>query len=96
MDYTHILLKPVVTEKSTFCKEANNQVVFRVADRANKLEVKKAVEEAFKVQVLNVNVVRKKAKAKKRFGRTLGKKGGYKKAYIQLMPGHKIEYFEGV
>ncbi len=96
MDYTKILLKPVVTEKSTYCKEANNQVVFCVADRANKLEVKKAVEEAFNVQVVNVNVVRKKAKAKRRFGRKLGKKGGFKKAYIQLRQGHKIEYFEGV
>lgn len=96
MDYTKILLRPVVTEKSTYCKDANNQVVFCVADKANKLEVKKAVEEAFKVQVLNVNVVRKKPKMKKRFGRNLGKKGGYKKAYIQLMPGDKIEYFEGV
>ncbi|MCF8040065.1 MAG: 50S ribosomal protein L23 [Desulfohalobiaceae bacterium] len=96
MDYTKILVKPVITEKSTFSKEAYNQVVFCVADWANKLQVKKAVEEAFQVQVLNVNVIRQKAKAKKRFGRTLGSKTGYKKAYIQLGPGQKIEYFEGV
>lgn len=96
MDYTKILIKPVITEKSTFTKQAHNQVVFCVADRANKLEVKQAVEEAFKVEVLNVNIIRNKAKAKKRFGRTLGKKTGSKKAYIQLGPGDKIEYFEGV
>jgi large subunit ribosomal protein L23 len=96
MDYTKILVKPVITEKSTYSKEAFNQVVFCVADRANKLEVKKAVEDAFQVEVLNVNIIRRKPKAKKRFGRTLGKKTGYKKAYIQLAPGQKIEYFEGV
>ncbi len=95
MDYTQILLKPVITEKSTFLKDEENQVAFFVQEKANKIEIKKAVEEAFKVNVLDVRVVRKKAQDKKRSGRVLGKKSGYKKAYIQLAPEDKIEYFEG-
>ncbi len=95
MDYTQILLKPVITEKSTFLKDEDNQVAFYVRDKANKIEIKKAVQEAFRVNVLGVRVVRKKNRDKKRFGRVLGKKPGYKKAYIQLAPEDKIEYFEG-
>lgn len=96
MDYTKILKKPVITEKSTILKDENNQVVFKVAYQANKIEIKKAVEEAFGVQVEKVNVVNKKTWTKKRMGRNIGKKIGYKKAYIRLAPGEKIEYFEGV
>lgn len=96
MDYTKILKKPVITEKSTILKDENNQVVFKVAYQANKIEIKKAVEEAFGVQVQKVNVVNKKTRTKKRMGRNIGKKTGYKKAYISLAPGEKIEYFEGV
>jgi large subunit ribosomal protein L23 len=96
MDYTRILLKPVVTEKSTLLKDENNQVAFYVADAANKIEVKKAVEKAFNVEVLAVRVVRKQQQVKRRFGRVVGKRSGSKKAYIQLAPGNKIDYFEGV
>ena len=96
MDYTHVLIRPVVTEKSTALKDATNKVVFQVAGCANKIEVKRAVEEAFNVRVLSVNVVKSKARAKKRFGRSMGTVSGYKKAYIQIAPGDKIDYFEGV
>lgn len=96
MDYTNILLKPLITEKSTFLKDEENQIVFFVAEGANKIEIKKAVEQAFKVKVDSINVSRKKPQLKKRFGRPLGKQPGYKKAYIRLAPGQKVDYFEGV
>jgi large subunit ribosomal protein L23 len=96
MDYTQVLIRPVVTEKTTALKDEANQVVFQVASGANKIEVKRAVEEAFQVRVLSVNVVKSKPRAKKRFGRSMGTIAGYKKAYIQIAPGDKIDYFEGV
>jgi len=96
MEYTEILKKPVVTEKSTDLKEAQGQVVFLVHNWANKIEVKEAVEKAFDVEVVNVNISKHKPRLRKRFGRTMGSKAGYKKAYIRLAPGEKIEYFEGV
>ena len=96
MDYTQIILKPVITEKSTFIKETDNKVAFMVAPGANKLEVKRAVEAAFKVKVENVQVVVRKAAAKTRHGRVVGKISGWKKAYVTLAKGDKIEFFEGV
>jgi len=96
MDYSRILIKPVVTEKSTVVKDEHNQVVFAVAEGANKIQIKKAVQEAFKVDVQSVNIVRRRPTAKRRFGRRMGKLRGYKKAYITLAPGEKIDYFEGV
>jgi len=96
MDYTRILYQPHITEKTTALKEDANQLVFLVQDSANKIEIKKAIEEAFQVSVRRVNTSNKKSELKKRFGRTLGKKSGYKKAYITLEPGEKISYFEGV
>ena len=96
MDYSRILIRPVVTEKSTQIKDDYNQVVFAVAEDANKIEIKKAVQEAFKVEVQSVNIVRRRPMMKRRFGRRMGKLRGYKKAYITLAPGEKIDYFEGV
>lgn len=96
MDYTQILLKPVVSEKANEAKELDNQVSFYVHTSANKIQVKKAVEEAFKVKVESVNIVRKKPLTRMRFGRATGKISGYKKAYVKLAAGDKIEFFEGV
>jgi large subunit ribosomal protein L23 len=96
MDYTDILIQPIVTEKSTEMKDAHNQVTFLVSKSANKIEVKQAVEKAFDVAVDNVNISSQKPRLRKRFGRTMGTKPGYKKAIIRLAPGDKIEYFEGV
>jgi large subunit ribosomal protein L23 len=96
MDYTQILRKPLISEKATDAKEESNQVLFYVAKEANKIEIKKAVEEAFQVQVESVNVVNRRPEKRKRFGRTIGQTSGYKKAYISLAPGEKIEFFEGV
>ncbi|MBG0777220.1 MAG: 50S ribosomal protein L23 [Desulfovibrionaceae bacterium] len=96
MDYTQILIKPLVSEKATFAKDLANQVTFYVHPKANKIEVKKAVEEAFKVKVEKVNMVRQQPMARRRFGKATGRISGYKKAYVSLAPGEKIEFFEGV
>lgn len=96
MDYTQVLIKPLISEKATFAKESANQVVFHIHPQANKIEVKKAVEDAFKVKVEGVNIVRRRSRIKSRFGRPVGKVSGGKKAYVTLAPGDKIEFFEGV
>ncbi len=96
MDYSKILLKPVVSEKANEAKEQSNHVSFFVHPDSNKIEVKKAVEAAFNVKVESVNIVRKQAMPRKRFGRVTGRISGYKKAYVKLAAGDKIEIFEGV
>lgn len=96
MDYTQILIKPVISEKATDIKEASNQIAFYVLPGANKIEVKKAVENAFDVKVEAVRMVRKKSGLRRKYGRVVGKESGYKKAYVRLQPGDKIEFFEGV
>ncbi len=93
--YGKIILRPLLTEKNAFLKETQNRVAFEVAKDANKLEIKRAVEEAFKVSVEAVNVVNVKGKVK-RLGRNLGKRRDWKKAVITLKEGSTIEFFEGV
>lgn len=91
-----IILKPVITEKSTMLKEMNREVCFEVDTRANKSEIKKAAEQLFKVRVESVRIIKKKGKTR-RMGRSEGKKKDWKKAYIKLKEGEKmIEYFEAV
>jgi large subunit ribosomal protein L23 len=96
MDYTKVLIKPVISEKATQIKEEAGQVAFFVHPRANKIQIREAVEQAFKVKVDGVKVVRRKPTLRKRFGRTTGRVPGHKKAYVSLAPGEKIEFFEGV
>ena len=96
MEFTQVLLKPLVTEKTTFLKEGSNQLVFQVHQKANKIEIKNAVEKFFNVTVVAVNVVVKAPSDRKRQGRVIGRKPGYKKAYITLKAGDKIDLFEGV
>ena len=91
-----IILKPILTEKSTLLKEDGNIMCFEVDRRANKIEIRKAVESLFDVKVAEVKVVTKPAKVK-RWGRFEGKTTVRKKAYVRLAPGQKpIEFFEGV
>ena len=91
-----IILRPVITEKSTWLKEQNREVCFEVDPRANKIEIKEAVEALFKVKVDRVRVISKKGK-KRRVGRSEGKKKDWKKAYLKIKEGEKmIEYFEAV
>ncbi|MEG6586987.1 50S ribosomal protein L23 [Dendrosporobacter sp. 1207_IL3150] len=89
-----ILLRPMVTEKTTSMMQ-DDKYTFVVAPSANKIEIRKAVEELFKVKVLDVNTVRVLGKTK-RMGRTQGKRSDYKKAIVKLAPGERIEIFEGV
>lgn len=96
MDYSQIIIRPLVSEKTTSLRDAANQVAFFVNPRANKIEIKRAVEKAFNVTVTQVRVVSKKPGARKRQGRVVGKVSGYKKAYVTLAEGAKIEFFEGV
>ncbi len=88
-----VLIAPVVTEKSTRAAEDNGQVVFQVAPRANRNDVKAAVEQAFDVEVEAVKILNVKGKTK-RFGRTLGKRNDRKKAYIRLKEGSDIDFAE--
>jgi large subunit ribosomal protein L23 len=81
-----VLLAPLVSEKSTFVGEKNNQYVFRVAAEATKPQIKAAVELMFKTKVKSVQVANVKGKDK-RFGRFEGRRRNWKKAYVSLMPG---------
>jgi len=90
-----ILKRPVITEKSTIQKEANNQLAFEVDRRANKVEIRRAVEQVFSVRVMDVRTIQMKGKAK-RFGRTLGARRHWKKAIVTLAQGEHVEFFEGV
>ena len=89
-----VLLAPVVSEKSTFVAEKNEQVIFRVAQDATKPEIKAAVELLFKVQVKSVQVANVKGK-EKRFGRFIGRRRHWKKAYVCLKPGQEINFAAG-
>lgn len=93
-DYRDIIIKPVVTEKSMNLL-AENKYTFIVDKRANKTEIKNAVEGIFKVKVEKVATVMSKGKLK-RMGRFEGKTPDRKKAIVTLKPGHKIRLFEGM
>jgi large subunit ribosomal protein L23 len=89
-----VLLAPVVSEKSTFVGEKANQYVFRVAADASKPEIKAAVELMFSTQVKSVSVVNVRGK-EKRFGRFMGRRNNWKKAYVALQAGQEITFAEG-
>jgi large subunit ribosomal protein L23 len=95
MNVYDVIKKPHVTEKSNLQKEEQGQVTFEVSRRANRLEVKEAIEKIFKVKVDSVRTVNVKGKVKQR-GRIVGKRRDWKKAIVKLMPGERIEFFEGV
>ena len=86
-----VLLAPQVSEKSTYVAEKNEQVVFRVVGNATKPEIKAAVELLFKTKVDAVTVSRVKGK-KKRFGRFMGRRNNWKKAYVRLAVGQEINF----
>jgi large subunit ribosomal protein L23 len=92
----HQVIKgPVITEKSHLLKAETNKVTFQVDVKANKIEIRKAVEELFKVKVLAVNTINMRGK-KKRLGRTEGARPDWKKAIVTLAPGDKIPGLEGL
>jgi len=80
---------PHITEKASFL-EGKNQYVFKVFDHTNKSQIKKAVEEIYKVKVVRVNIINTKSKIRKK-GKIVGRKPGYKKAMVSLKEGQKIE-----
>ncbi|EFQ24059.1 50S ribosomal protein L23 [Aminomonas paucivorans] len=88
-----ILLRPIVTEKSSRMME-HNQYTFEVHRDANKIQIRKAVETVFKVKVLKVHTVQVRSKPK-RLGAFLGRSRSWKKAFVKLAPGERIEFFEG-
>ena len=91
-----IILRPVITEKTTQLKDASRVVCFEVARGANKIEIKKAIEHLFKTKVASVRTQAKTGKIR-RVGRNAGKTKDWKKAYVKLREGEKmIEYFEAV
>lgn len=95
MNQYDIIKRPVVSEKTNIQKEEFNQVTFEVDKRANRVEIARAVEKIFKVKVANTRTAHVKGKIKRR-GRILGKRKDWKKAIVTLMPGERIDFFEGV
>ena len=95
MEQYQILRGPVVTEKTTLQKELNNQVTLKVDKRANRVQIKDAVEKSFNTKVKQVRTLQVKGKVKQR-GKIIGKRKDWKKAIVTLMPGQRIDFFEGV
>ena len=94
MNSFDILRKPIITEKTTDLGNSG-RYVFKVSRRATKLEIKKAVHEAFNVEVVSVNTLTVRGKPK-RYGPRFVKRPSWKKAIVALAPGHSITIFEGV
>lgn len=90
-----MVLRPLLTEKGTRLKEEGNQYIFRVAKTANKVEIRQAIEQLFKVSVLEVRTARVRGKVK-RLGRFQGRRPDWKKAIATLKEGDSIELYEGV
>ena len=95
MDVYSVIIRPVVTEKSTAAKDEANKYVFEVDRRATKVDIHHAVEKLFKVKVANVRTVNMHGK-RKRLGKIFGKRQDWKKAIVTLAPGSSIEIFEGL
>ncbi len=89
-----IIRRPLITEKTTLQKETANQLTFEVDCRANRVEIRRAIEKIFDVRVAAVRTIQVKGKVKRR-GRTLGKRKDWKKAIVTLVPGERIGFFEG-
>lgn len=92
MEARDIIIRPLITEKSTTLM-AEGKYVFEVAKAANKIEIAKAISQIFNVRVASVNTVNVEGKVK-RMGRSIGKRSDYKKAIVKLAAGETIEFFE--
>ncbi len=90
-----VIKRPLLTEKVVTEQSDKNTIAFEVDPRSNKIEIKKAVEEIWKVSVEQVRTMVVRGKVK-RFGQHLGKRKNWKKAYVSLKDGDKIELFHGV
>ena len=92
MEARDIIIRPLITEKSTTLM-AEGKYVFEVAKAANKIEIAKAISQIFNVKVVSVNTVNVEGKVK-RMGRSIGKRSDYKKAIVKLAAGESIEFFK--
>ena len=90
-----MIKEPYITEKANLQKEGSNQISFKVHKRANKIEIKQAVEFFFKAKVLEVRTMNMRGK-RRRMGRNVGKRPDWKKAIVSLAPDERIEFFEGM
>lgn len=88
-----ILIRPLITEKSTILTDDQNTYVFQVGLQANKVQIKQAIEQVFGVQVEDVRTVTVRGKTK-RFGRYYGKRPNWKKAYVRLAEGDALNFFD--
>ena len=96
MNANQIIRRPLVTEKSTILRETSNIIAFEVAPKANKIQVKDAVEKLFNVKVEEVRIFSVRGKMK-RMGRFEGKRRDWRKAYVRLKAGEKApDFIEGV
>lgn len=96
MNNHQIIIRPLLTEKSILAKEVANVISFEVHEKANKIEVKRAVEDLFDVKVDEVRLMNVRGKMK-RLGRNVGKRRDWRKAYVRLAEGERApEFFEGV
>jgi len=89
-----IVKRPLITEKTSIQKEDYNQMTFEVDRNANRVEIKRAIENIFNVNVATVRTMQVKGKTKRR-GQIVGKRRNWKKAIVKLMPGERIDFFEG-
>ena len=99
MKLSEVLIKPIVSEKSNKLSDARRTYAFRVARKANKLEVKKAIEEFYGVSVVDVNTMVVPGKSKSRFtkaGFISGQKSAYKKAYVTVGEGEMIDLYGSI
>jgi len=94
MNYHDLIIRPLLTEKSTSLREMRNQICFEVRRKANRTEVKRAVEATLNVKVAKVNIINVDGK-RKRLGRFTGKRPNWKKAIVSLKAGEKLTIFEG-
>jgi large subunit ribosomal protein L23 len=99
MKFSDILIKPILTEKANAQQESLHRYAFKVAKKANKLEIKKAIESFYGVTVTNVNTSVSPGKNKSRFtkaGVISGRKPGYKKAYVTVAKGETIDLYSNI
>jgi large subunit ribosomal protein L23 len=96
MRIQEVIRRPLITEKSTQLRDEKNIIAFEVARRANKIDVKRAVEAQFKVKVAEVRIALVHGKIRRQ-GKFAGQRPDWKKAYVRLVAGEKpIEFFEGM
>jgi large subunit ribosomal protein L23 len=95
MDVYKVIKRPLITEKANLHKELSNQIALEVDCRANKIEIRRAVETLLKTEVLEVKTMNVQGKTR-RVGRNVGRRSNWKKAIVRLAPGKRIEFFEGV